>query len=231
MFKVMETALKDFFTAEGYPFQLLSVPEKRMMAILNQHKVDGTCAISDLKFSNLSTEQYLLADSPHGRLDVVATTTHRLPAITSVEDLIAQTKADNKIGYVGGTSSEQLPDFHRLTTQNVVNLERGIRMLAAGRLDYLLTTKVLTQHAAQKIHANTNFFYSEPLFRAKLYNALHVRHRHLRKPLNQYIHRLTDCLKGDNVSVRSNQWPALAQQQNHPCRKIAIGDKGTTQTK
>ncbi len=222
MFRVMETAFRDFFTSEGHQFKLLSVPEKRMMAILNHQRVDGTCAISDLKFSNLKTQHYLLADNPHGTLDVVVTATHSLPRITSIDDFIALTKANSRIGYVGGTSTEQLPDFHRLTVQNVVNLERGIRMLAAGRLDYLLTTKVLTQYAVKKIHADTRFYYSEPLYKSKLYNALHVRHRHLREPLNHYIHRLTECLKGDAPYVHSNQWPALVLEEAHPCRQTAL---------
>ncbi len=222
MFKVMETAFRDFFTSQGHQFKLLSVPEKRITAILNHQKVDGTCAISDLRFDSLQTRQYLLADNPHGTLDVVVTTTHKIPKISSTEDFINLTKANDQIGYIGGTSTEQLPGFHRLTVQNVVNLERGIRMLAAGRLDYLLTTKVLTQHAAEKIHADTNFFYSASLYQAKLYNAMHVRHRHLRKQLNQYLHRLTFCLKEDKPYVDSDQWPPLVLEENHPCRQTAL---------
>ncbi len=223
VFRIMEVAFGDFFSNLDYQFHLSYAPPKRVIPLLNEGAVDGICAISDLKHKSLTdNDQYLLADDHHGTLEVVISAPRPLPNFSSLDQFIAELDPKSVVGFIGGNSAALLFDSGDRRFKNIVNIDRGVRMLAANRLEYLLATKLRTQHTVDAIHSTTDIYYSEALHQLKVYNALHKRHRELRPALNRFMHLLTDCLKGDEPQVHSRQWVPLATHPYHPCRLEAI---------
>ena len=228
MFKVMQIAFGDFFESYDYDFLLIPIPYKRATPLLNAERVDGICAVTEVRHSNLTNQKYLLADHHHGYLQVVVASTQNQQLPRSMNELVQLQNQGAIIGYIGGSSDASYLDLDADTAQNVVSMERGVRVLAAGRIDYLLATRLLLEKARESIQSEKTFYYSPALGQLKLYNALHEKLQHLRAPLNQHLHHLTTCLKGDEAIVASRQWLPMVTNPDHPCRMNARNHLKTT---
>ncbi len=222
LFRISDIILGDFFNAHGYAFSISSIPDKRVIQQLEMAHSDGICAISDLRFQRLKHSPYLLGDNDYGTIDVVIASVQQLPPLMSIHELTRFAKQSSPVGYVAGSPAAEILHNIAFPIENVVSIDRGIRMLAAGRLKYLLTTKMVAQHMVTSIQADSVINYSNTLYKLKLQNALHKRHQHLRQPLNRYLRRLAQCLKDDATDVKPGQWPAIALQPRHSCRTEAL---------
>jgi polar amino acid transport system substrate-binding protein len=138
------------FAQLGYNFVMLNRPSRRSLTDVNQGHVDGECARfgllqDDTRFTELVRVEAKLVNF---NLNVYSYRTD-LPEITSANF----SQLALRVGYQRGSAAQdvflaELPDAYR--TQ-FIELGHGLRMMAAGRLDVIVSAQAMLTATLAKV--------------------------------------------------------------------------------
>ncbi|MEC8427204.1 MAG: hypothetical protein VXZ35_02175, partial [Pseudomonadota bacterium] len=172
------------FKELGYGFSMIPLPRAREVAELASGRVDGTCG-RGLRPAFLDNRQLIKVDVAIGRSSKQMITT--VAGIQSIEDIPSGTE----VYYVRGTQSSNRflvgnPDFH---AKGVNTIENGIKMLAAGRIEYLVDTSVLLSNVKDYLQLDQDFYRLNLSRPNQLYPYLNRRHSGLAEPLKRQMQK------------------------------------------
>lgn len=191
--------LKNYYTeafdALGYRFEMLSRPTKRALVEAISGQSDGECARAQGSLSEDEREHLILLDVIVGassinvwsrRDEAIQPAQLRHPELT--------------VGYSQGARFT-LTVLQKLTQSEPahaprlfeVNSDRtALRMLAFGRLDYIVGTQVLLEDAARVANIRGQLFNVGKLAELEAHPVLHRRHKDLATALNRELQAIVD---------------------------------------
>lgn len=183
-FSELETLYRGAFKVLGYEFQMLSLPRARERAELLGGKLDGTCARGDVEPYN-NFRSLLKLQPPITQMALKVYSRQPMMAITDLDQL----PADSTVAYVRGTTLARLilQRSPRLQPKDVTSAAIGIKMLAAGRVDYFLGLSSVSDYVLGKLDIRQMLFVVSDLPPIYLHPYINARHNALHKPLQTYI--------------------------------------------
>jgi ABC-type amino acid transport substrate-binding protein len=183
-FSELETLYRGAFNALGYEFQMFSLPRARERAELLGGKLDGTCARADVE-PYKSFRSLLKLQPPITEMALKVYSRQPMKVITNLDQL----PSGSTIAYVRGTTLARLilQRSPRLHPKDVTSAAIGIKMLAAGRVDYFLGLSSVSDYVLGKLDIRQMLFVVSDLPPIYLYPYINTRHNALHKPLQNYI--------------------------------------------
>lgn len=133
VFNLLERRYSRLFAQLGYDYQQISMPRGRETHELSSGNIDGTCG---------RTYQHAFNQPNTVRVDhIIATSSIRVWSLSAADDIrsVEDLVAGRRIAYTRGTTSlDQMLERYRGSVAPITDLMTGIKMLAAGRIDYLI---------------------------------------------------------------------------------------------
>jgi ABC-type amino acid transport substrate-binding protein len=191
-FKHLAKAFGEAFNILGYDFKMVSLPRARDVAALVTDKIDGSCGRMDIPPFN-QDPNLLRLEVVSGSFSVKVVSTKPRELIRSLDDL----ERGSRIGFIRGTklSADMVSSYPHLSAVGLTSSDIGIKMLAAGRIDYLADVPVTIDYLLKKININKKIYVVSDFPDRYFYAYLRSRHRALKKPLEDYLNQK---LKSDN---------------------------------
>lgn len=179
-----ESFYRKVFTKLGYRFSMLSLPRTRELAELKKGQLEGSCG---RRFSPPYAVFPELVRVPVaiGTLSQVLLSRDATPGIPSLSDL----PDGKRIAYVRGgiTATEFVNQYPNLDPIAVVDAEVGIKMLAAGRVDYFLGISITTRDVLTRLHFDQKIYQHVQMNKLEIYPYLAPKARYLVEPLENAI--------------------------------------------
>ena len=200
---------------------MISATEKRAIHALLDGSVDGICGKSIKSLDTLKTDQLYPSSTPLAEVHVKALAPARLGAFDSLNEL---TQTNYRIGIIEDTLASREARLHDIDYIDITSVDRGIRMLAANRLDLVITNKLQIQRNLDDIKPTSQLRFSKTLFIVEVHPALHRRHHAILPKLNQYISALTHCMDSTLSHSSIAQWISLSNQSDHFCLNLSTKD-------
>lgn len=178
---MLSDLFNDALAPLGYQALLVNLPQRRGLADAHAGQLDGDCARSP-QLEDGQTEAMLRVPQSLGQFSLYGWSFN--PAFT---DIPAQTLLDGpyRLAYVRGNLAAEALIKNRSSgsTQGVVSPEQAIKMLAADRVDAVLSVRVLINTAQQALQPGKTLYASAPLSQVVAYPYLHPRHMALAAPM------------------------------------------------
>ncbi len=183
-FVEMEKLYRHAFKSLGYEFQMLPLPRARERAELLGGKLDGTCARGDVAPYNRYRDLIQL-QPPVTKMALRVYSREPMKPVTHVNQL----PGGSTVAYVRGTQLARLvlQRAPLLQAEDVTTAEIGIKMLAAGRVDYFLGLSGASDYVLNHLDIRKMLFVASDLQPLLLYPYINVRHKALHEPLQRYF--------------------------------------------
>ncbi|WP_423893986.1 hypothetical protein [Candidatus Pelagadaptatus aseana] len=182
LFTEFESFYREAFAALGYNFSMISLPRAREIAELLNGRVDGVCARVDVEpFSSANNLQ---------RLDIaVGNITQMVVSPVPLPEVPIGQLPQGRLGYVRGAqvSLTWLRAFPQMEQIVLNSSESGLKMLAAGRLDYLLDNSVAVNIMFRHLGVDIPLYrkpYGQPV---PVYPFLNKRHLGIQQALQEQL--------------------------------------------
>lgn len=181
LFKKIEAFYRDAFAALGYQFTMLSLPRMREMVEVLNGRLDGSCARADVKpFNDVSS--LLRIRVPVAEVMRVILSTRQINASESLP-------AVGQLGYVRGAqmSTNALKDFPGMDLVVLNTPESGLKMLVAGRIDYMLDNNLAVDIVSERLVMDSLLYrqpYGKPI---PMYPYLNRRHKDLLEAFEKQV--------------------------------------------
>ncbi|BFM16675.1 hypothetical protein R50073_28580 [Maricurvus nonylphenolicus] len=185
----MEQSFRRAFNALGYEFKLFALPRAREEVELLRGNLDGTCGRgNNPPYSNHPDLLRLTTPTAHTSYEVISPQARRM--IRDVNEL----ETGSRIAYVRGTSlaKQMLENPRKFDVIDVTSAELGVKMLAAGRIDYFVDIPVNIRFLLSAFEINKTLYTVSELPKLSYYPYLRRRHSALIGPLNNYFEDLLE---------------------------------------
>ncbi len=214
LFSVLTEIYSHFFEPFELAFSMQSTTEQRMISEVASGRIDGACGQNIPMFESLNSPRVVRSAPPIAMLSVraVSTNTHR--PIKSLSEL---THTRLRIGIIASTGTALAAQQRGIGFQNILNIDRGIRMLAANRLDYVISNHIQIRRALDDIDPLLQLTISDHLLYLPVHPVLNIKHRALITPLNDYLAQLNHCLGGPLSQTNSSNWLSLTRNTLNTC--------------
>ncbi|MGH1370586.1 MAG: hypothetical protein ACRBBW_01025 [Cellvibrionaceae bacterium] len=195
--------------------------EQRMISEVASGRIDGACGQSTPMFESLNYPHMVRTTPPIAILSVRAVFTNHHTAIKSLSEL---THSRLRIGIIASTGTALAAQQRGINFQNILHIDRGIRMLAAKRLDYVISNHIQIRRALNDIDPLAQIAISDNLLDLPVHPILHIKHQEFISPLNHYLARLNHCLGGPLSQTNSSNWLSLTRQKLERCSASETSD-------
>ncbi|GAA5314994.1 MAG: hypothetical protein AseanaTS_01980 [Candidatus Pelagadaptatus aseana] len=182
LFEVVEDFYRQAFEALGYRFTMVPMPRIREMAEVINGRVDGSCVRTNLPPFN-DKEHLILVDVPLAGVSTIILSTRQLDGEPE------QILTSGRLGYVRGSqvSINALKHFPGMEVVGLNTQESGLKMLVAGRIDYLLDNSVVVKIVSETLGIESLLYrksFGDPVL---LYPYLNRRYEELAEPLAEQL--------------------------------------------
>jgi len=219
LFSVLTEIYSHFFESFELNFSMQSTTEQRMISEVASGRIDGACGQNIPMFESLNNPHVVRTSPPIAMLSVRAVSTKQHTTIQSLSEL---THSRLRIGIIASTGTALAAQQRGINFQNILHIDRGIRMLAANRLDYVISNHIQIQRALNDIGPSVPLTLSNNLLYLPVHPILNIKHRKLLSPLNHYIARLNHCLGGPLSQTNSFNWLRLSRQKLDECNGSVV---------
>lgn len=184
IFKTAESFYGSVFKEMGYTLTMVALPRAREIAELNKGILDGTCARGNYPPFNQSANLIKLKTP-------IATVTYEVIATTPQPPF--QHPADipkgKRIAFVRGSPiADKLLEKHPAKNRiPVTNVDIGMKMLAARRIDYYVDFYESYSEILHNENFSTAFFSISNFDPTPLYPYINKRHQHIKNTLEAEI--------------------------------------------
>ncbi len=214
IFKSLELAYAYFFKMHGYTFSMQTTSEQRMILEITNGRFDGTCGQNSTSFEHLNSSQLIHGNAPIARLFIKSLSRKKHRGLDSLDQL---QNSPFRVGIIAGTAAAILANQLAIPFYNIVDIDRGVKMLAGGRLDYVISNDVQLNRALQELRPTTPLQLSNTLMSLNIYPTLNQRHRHLLPTLDQYLFQLNHCLGGPLSQITLGAWLSISSETIERC--------------
>ncbi|MGH1370584.1 MAG: hypothetical protein ACRBBW_01015 [Cellvibrionaceae bacterium] len=214
VFKAIERTYSHFFEMNGQEFSMRTTTEKRMLLEISSERLDGGCAQSNPVFDNLNSPILVRGNTPIAQLLVKALSRQELSDLSALEQL--QDTAF-RVGIVGSSGTALAAKKLNLKFQNILTIDRGVKMLAANRLDYVISNHLQLNRVNRTIDPTHPLHLSKTLFHLDIYPILHKKHRGLIPAIDDYLSQLQQCLGGPLSQVNREAWVKITSSEIDMC--------------
>ncbi|MAZ86606.1 MAG: hypothetical protein CL693_03095 [Cellvibrionaceae bacterium] len=214
LFSVLTEIYSHFLEPFELDFSMQTTTEQRMISEVASGRIDGACGQSIPMFESLNSPHVVRSSPPIAMLSVRAvSTTHH----TSIKSLSELTHSPLRIGIIASTGTALAAQQRGISFQNILHIDRGIRMLAANRLDYVISNHIQIRRALNDVAPLVRLTLSDNLLYLPVHPVLNIKHRQLVPPLNGYLTRLNHCLGGPLSQTNSINWLSLTRKKLEEC--------------
>lgn len=189
VFAIADALFKSAFAALNYNFRMVNRPSKRALAEASSGRVDGECARYDFSGDAEGLNESLV------RVDaqLLKVTNYAWTYNPSLHNLRRNELANGPyvIGYVRGHLIATHALANRDSDLNIAttDIEQGLRMLFANRLDIFLGPQALVQYAATSLGLNSQPEIAGELGRYAVYPYLSMKYQDLAGPLAKELNK------------------------------------------
>lgn len=222
LFKMLEIVFSRFFEPHGYSFSMQTTTEQRMISEVSSGRIDGACGQNKPMFDTLNDPNIIRTTTPIANLAIRALSRKELSAIRSLKGLQHSTL---RIGIIASTGTALAAQQQGVHFDNIVTIDRGVRMLAANRLDYVISNHIQIHRALNELGSLTPLYVSDTLFSLPLHTIFNQRHLALIPSLDHYLSQLNQCLDGPLSQRNSALWLSLSTQSINDCLKSKTIDE------
>ena len=227
LFRIMAASYRHFFAQNELGFRMIHGQERRGVLEVSQGRFDGVCGKTGFTLDPQTRKSLLQTNASLLQLSITPLGRSGLPEIS---DLAAPQNAQYRFGVIEGSSSAYLARKYNLNHQDVSTVDRGVRMLAANRLDYLLSNVMQMRRVIGDIKPEQQLQFSSAVITVPAPPLLNERHDSLLAPFDQYIHTLSHCMGGPMSHSTLHQWESIAVNEvqsvtasrTHPCIAQAL---------
>ncbi len=214
VFQALERTYAQFFIAYDYQFSMTTATEKRMILEIVKGRYDGACGQSAPVFKRLNNPRLTQAQTPIAQLLIKTLSRHDLSNIESLDQL---QNTPFKIGIIANTGTALLAKQLNVRFQNIHTIDRGVKMLAAGRLDYVVSNHLQLNRVLGSIDSIAPLYLSKALLTIDIYPTLNQQHSHLIPALEAYLTQLHHCLDGPLSLANREQWLKVSSTVIEQC--------------
>jgi len=214
LFKMLDIVFSHFFASHGYGFSMQTTSEQRMISEVSSGRLDGACGQNKPMFDALNDPNLIRTTTPIANLAVRALSREELSAIQSLEEL---QHSSLKIGIIASTGTALAAQQQGVHFDNIVTIDRGVRMLAANRLDYVVSNHIQINRALNDLGSLAPLYISKILFHLPLYTIFNKKHLALIPSLDHYLSQLNQCLDGPLSQRNSALWLDLSPRTINLC--------------
>ncbi len=210
IFMLMDRVYSDVFAQQGLRFEMVFVPNRRARSELKNGNIDGHCGrvSTTPPIPNTINSSVIIAKS-----DLVAASMHQ-PKIKVFNDL----KQDPlRIGLVGGSTADQINIRYAIPFINIVDLDRGIKMLAADRLDYVISNSLQVMRSIDNMGGSSDdkpFILSTLIHQLPVTPILHESQTSTIDAFNASLQSIVNCHERGPITAESlTQWLERAEDE------------------
>lgn len=214
LFKMLELVFSHFFTAEGYQFSMQTTSEQRMILEVSSGRLDGACGQNKPVFEDLNDSRLMQTNTPIANLAIRALSRKHLSGIQVLEEL---RDSPHRVGIIASTGTALAAQQQQIHFQNIVTVDRGVKMLAANRLDYVVSNHLQINRALNDVGSMAPLHISKALFYLPLHPVLNKKHSDLIVALDTYLSQLNLCQEGPLTLATSDRWLQLTPQAIDIC--------------
>ncbi len=177
----MEVLYRDAFDALGYDFQMQHRPSQRSLQEAVHGVTDGECIRTGNVLTRSEDFELIRVDALLVTADLEAWGTEKPEESTRFSSMADLAQGDYRIGYPRGAEAvpELIARFQVENTHPVANPEVGLRMLAAGRLDFYVDTGPVIRMTLREMDLPVPLYAVGKLMPLEGYPYLNRRHQHL----------------------------------------------------
>ena len=173
---------------------MIQLPRDRERAELLVGNLDGTCARGDVAPYNRS-DNLIKLQPPITEITLRVYSSEPMKPVTD----LSQLPSESTVAYVRGTKLAHLVlrKVPHLKVVDVTSAELGIKMLAAGRVDYFFGLSSVSDYVLNHLDIRKMLFVASDLQPIPLYPYINKRHKALHSPLQSYF--------SENLTEHSDQ--------------------------
>jgi len=210
IFEMLTVIYRHAFSLNGYSFEMISTPTKRALHEVITENVDGMCGVSQELNASVNSPSITLSKTALGRLSLNAFYLKGTPPITSLADL---NKPNVRIGVSAWGISHKLLEKSNIAYTEVASIDQAIRMLAAGRLDYIVNSHFVVSRVLKEVKSRKTIVKSSPLHESNVYPLLHVRHKTILEGFDRELTKILNCV-GEPISANTVElWKKVVLDQ------------------
>mgnify|MGYP003682995903 CR=1 FL=1 len=214
LFSMLQIVFSYYFDSQGYSFSMQTTTEQRMISEVSSGRIDGSCGQNIPMFEALNDSRLLRTTTPIADLSVRALSRKQSTTVQSLEDLLDPTL---RIGIIASTGTALAAKDLGIKYSNILNIDRGARMLAANRLDYVVSNHLQIMRAVNDLGSQTPMQVSDSLFHLSVHPIFNRVHLPFIPSMNLYLAQLNQCLGGPLSQVTSRQWFNLSKHTIAGC--------------
>lgn len=197
IFKLLNRIYRDAFAQQGLGFEMTFVPDQRAYAEISQGNFDGHCG---RRISNLKPNTSLLSSSVTIVMADLVAASMSQPPVTSFKDL---TNKSLRVGMVKGSEASNVAIANDVLFINIVKVDRGIRMLAGDRLDYVVSNTLQIERSIRAIESRKAFVLSTLKHNQPVATVLHSSQSSVLQALDISLQVILSCTNLGPVTLGS----------------------------
>lgn len=195
IFQLLHRIYTKAFDDQGIRFSMSYAPDKRALSEVSLGRIDGHCG--KITPPNQSLLHSTITSKTIISFAEMVVLSHQKSSVQSLTDLSANAF---RVGAVSGNSLAITLDQLSIPYINIVEVDRGIRMLAGNRLDYVVSNQFQIKRILAKTQIDTPLFVTSLREKLPIRTLLHQKHAGLMETLDISLQGILDQHGGQPIS-------------------------------